>query len=173
MDSLQPERWHDFFIATAGAAAALTGLLFVALSLHIERIASDTIYRNMARGSLIGLVQTLVLSLVVLVRQPASWTGIELMVVSVGYIVANASYQVISFQRMQWRVPRVTLVRGSLGHLLAIAGLVGGLNLLLQFGPGLYVIAFIAITVILWNLWNAWVLLMGVADEELGRTAPR
>ncbi len=30
--------WHDFFVAQVGAAAALTGLLFVALSLNITRI---------------------------------------------------------------------------------------------------------------------------------------
>jgi hypothetical protein len=26
MDPYQPDQWHDFFLATAGAAAALTGL---------------------------------------------------------------------------------------------------------------------------------------------------
>jgi len=30
--------WHDLFVATASATAALTGLLFVAVSLNIERI---------------------------------------------------------------------------------------------------------------------------------------
>jgi len=27
-------------------------------------------------------------------------------------------------------------------------------------------VAFISIVIVLWNLWDAWVLLMGVADEE-------
>jgi hypothetical protein len=167
MDPYRPDSWHDFFIATAGAAAALTGLLFVALSLHIRYIASDRTYRNMARGSLIGLVQVLVLSLVVLMRQPASWVGLELALVGVLYLVVVGGYQVLSIREMRWQVSRLSLVRSSMGYLLAVAGFLGGLNIYFQSGPGLYVIAFIAIAIILWNLRNAWTLLMGVADEEL------
>jgi hypothetical protein len=29
MTAYQPERWHEMFVAMAGAAAALTGLIFV------------------------------------------------------------------------------------------------------------------------------------------------
>jgi hypothetical protein len=31
----QPEQWHDFFVMVGGAAAALAGLVFVALSLNL------------------------------------------------------------------------------------------------------------------------------------------
>jgi hypothetical protein len=33
-----PELWHDLFVAVAGAAAALAGLVFVAVSINVERI---------------------------------------------------------------------------------------------------------------------------------------
>jgi hypothetical protein len=33
-----PAEWHDFAVAAAGAAAALTGLPFVAISINLDRI---------------------------------------------------------------------------------------------------------------------------------------
>jgi hypothetical protein len=33
-----PETWHDFFIAAAGSAAALSGLIFVAVSINLRAI---------------------------------------------------------------------------------------------------------------------------------------
>jgi modulator of FtsH protease len=38
MTAYQPEQWHDLFVATAGAAAALAGLIFVAVSINLEQI---------------------------------------------------------------------------------------------------------------------------------------
>ncbi|MEJ0007582.1 MAG: hypothetical protein WDM77_14760 [Steroidobacteraceae bacterium] len=32
------EAWHDFFVAQVGASSALTGLLFVAVSINLTRI---------------------------------------------------------------------------------------------------------------------------------------
>ena len=36
--SYSPLVWHDFFVGTIGASAALTGLLFVAISINLEQI---------------------------------------------------------------------------------------------------------------------------------------
>jgi modulator of FtsH protease len=167
MDPYAPDPWHDFFLAAAGAAAALTGLLFVALSLHMRYIASERRYRNMARGSLIGLVMVLVQGLIALVREPAWWTGAEVAVIALLYLVLEGGYEFLTFRRAQWKVARGTLVRSGIGQLLALVGVVGGLGLVFQAGPGLYAVAFISIVIVVWNLWNAWVLLMGVADEEI------
>jgi hypothetical protein len=167
MDAYAPESWHDFFLATAGASAALTGLLFVALSLHIRYIAANRRYRNMARGSLIGLVMVLILSLIALVREPTWLTGVELAGISVLYLVLEGGYQLSTFRRARWKVARATVVGSGIGQLLALVGIVGGLGLVFKAGPGLYAVAFISIVIVLWNLWDAWVLLMGVADEEI------
>jgi hypothetical protein len=39
--SYQPADWHDLFVASAGAAAALTGLIFVAVSINLAQILAN------------------------------------------------------------------------------------------------------------------------------------
>ncbi len=172
MDPYQPDQWHDFFLASAGAAAALTGLLFVAISLHIRYVATDPTYRGMARGSLVGLVMVLVLSLLVLMHQPALWLGVELIVVGVAYIPLGGALQLASMRSSNNPGRRSALVRSGGGYLLALIGGLGGLSVALRAGPGLFIVAFILVAVLLWNLWDAWILLMGVADEEIAKGRP-
>ena len=167
----QPEQWHDFFLATAGAAAALTGLLFVGLSLHLRYIATETVYRDMARGSLIGLVMALVLSLLVLVRQPTLWLAVESGLAAVVYLGAAGGSQLLAWRHGS-RIPRESMVRSAGGYVLAVGGLASGFGLARGFGPGLYVLALVVVTIVLWSLWNAWVLVMGVADEEIAKGSP-
>ncbi len=49
--------WTEYFLAQAGAAAALTGLLFVALSFNLDRIAADRTWLGRAGTGLIYLAQ--------------------------------------------------------------------------------------------------------------------
>ena len=46
------ESWEEFAVVTGGAAAALTGLLFVAVSIRIEVIAASTDLRSRAAQTL-------------------------------------------------------------------------------------------------------------------------
>ena len=52
--------WHDFFLAQAGAAGVLTGLVFVGVSINLQKILSDLTGR--AVEALILLVAVLVAS---------------------------------------------------------------------------------------------------------------
>ena len=58
--------WHDFFVMLGGATAALTGLLFVAMSLHVRAIGRNPPERRRARGTLTGLIAVLLISAVAL-----------------------------------------------------------------------------------------------------------
>ena len=48
--------WHDFFIGTIGAAAALTGLLFVAISINLDQVLKYAGLPGRAAGTLGMLV---------------------------------------------------------------------------------------------------------------------
>lgn len=43
-----PAPWQNFYVMSGGASAALTGLLFVAMSLHAETTMTNAFYGNRA-----------------------------------------------------------------------------------------------------------------------------
>lgn len=74
--------WSNFFIAIAGAAAALTGLIFVGVSISLTRILSIPKMPQRAAQSLILLFNALIVSLLCLVpAQSIKIIGSELLTI--------------------------------------------------------------------------------------------
>src|ERR1700753_1706008 len=81
------EGWTDFFVAEVGAAAALAGLLVVAISINIERILKYPSLPGRAWQTLVMIGVALVIaSLALLPGQPLVYFGGE--VLAGGGIVA-------------------------------------------------------------------------------------
>jgi drug/metabolite transporter (DMT)-like permease len=59
-------RWQDLFVASAGASAALTGLVFVAVSVNIERILKFEGLPERALQTLVMLLGAVLISLAAL-----------------------------------------------------------------------------------------------------------
>ena len=77
--------WRDYFVTVGGGAAALTGLVFVAMSLHLSDIASDPTHRHRARTILTALTTVFIrCGLVLMGGQSARAVGAELFVVLAG-----------------------------------------------------------------------------------------
>jgi hypothetical protein len=89
MDGLEMtvQRWHDYYVVAGGAAAVLLGLLFVSLSLHLDRKASeyDVLYR-VGVQTMIDLSYALVFSLLMLIpiSRPTVLGGVLLLISLVG-----------------------------------------------------------------------------------------
>jgi hypothetical protein len=85
--------WHDFFLASAGATAALLGLLFVGVSINLSEIAAAERVDLRARAgqAFVNLVLVLVISLVMLIpdADPDSTAF------SLGLVAAFAFYRVV------------------------------------------------------------------------------
>src|SRR5438132_13297267 len=76
--------WHDYFMMVGGGAAALTGLVFVAMSLHLDEIASDPAHLHRARTILTGLTAVFIrCALVLLGGQSGQAVALEVLLVLV------------------------------------------------------------------------------------------
>jgi hypothetical protein len=154
--------WESFFITEAGAAAALAGLLFVAISINLPRILSVPGLSGRAAEALGILFFVLAVASVGLVPgQPPGWFGVELLgITGVGYLLLVHA-QIVDArkpgQQTYWIVTRVVS-----GQMAGLPSVVAGISTLAHAGGGLYwlvpgmLLAFAA------ALINAWVLLVEI-----------
>jgi hypothetical protein len=160
-----PDQWHDFLVMVGGAAAALTGLVFVAMSLNLETIARDATHRHRAIGTLTGFTAAFVICAPVLMGgQNYRAAGIEWLVIS---IIAAAIY-VYGYVRAI-RIGRSSLGlrphRLVVGTSLYLAEIIGAILLMLGNRAGVYVAAAVLIGLLTFTITGAWLLLLGVHLE--------
>jgi hypothetical protein len=140
-----------------GSIAALTGLLFVATSLHVAEIAKTPHFRVRAFGNTFQLVGLLINAALVLTPQSVMWLGIELTLFNIFLFgIVQVRFQ-LTWARAH---ARVELLRSSLGVLGGLLEVLGGASLIVQFGGGLYVCALGTLVMIWVVIWNAFSMLI-------------
>lgn len=165
-DIYRPDQWHDYFITVGGAAAALTGLVFVAMSLNLKVIAQDATHRYRAVGTLAGFTAIFVISgLGVMGGQDHRAIGLEWLIVAAG-AMAEYVYGYIQARRCGTSsvgLGSFRLVAGTALHLTEIAGAV-----LLLTGEiaGLYLAATSMIGLLAFMISGAWLLIMGASEHR-------
>ena len=163
MDAYAAESWSEFAGATAGAAAALTGLVFVAVSINLQPILADPRMPARAGQALILLAAPVFLSLALLVPgQPAAALGVELFVLAglvgplLGWLCRPAARPA--------HQPLAAWIVGSIGPaaVLTVSPLLAGLGVLTDSLGGLYWLPVAVAVSLLAGLINAWVLLIEI-----------
>jgi hypothetical protein len=157
------KEWNDFYVAAAGAAAALTGLIFVGISINLKDILEIPILTIKASVSLILLVSILIFSLLLLMPQTSlRLTGIEFTIL--GLIVWGL------VTKADLRVYAQTLTDYKNHHLLnlfidqfAVLPYVGaGIFMLLGNEKGIYLIVPSIVISFIKSVFDAWVLLIEI-----------
>jgi len=162
MNGYEMEPWHDFFVAQAGAGAALAGLIFVAISINLAKLLGERAVQGRAIEALLLLISLLLVGLAGLVPgQGPRLFGGELLAFG---IVLSGLLLTTSASKAQagGASPRQHLLRNILGQSTAITIALGGLTLLAGAGGGLYWLAAGAIVAILAGMIGAWVLLVEI-----------
>jgi hypothetical protein len=158
-----PSEWHDLFVAVAGASAALLGLLFVAVSINLERILSYKGLPERALETMLLLMSVLLVSIAGLMPGESHVAlGLEILFV-VGAMAAIMSRLPVltgdstGREAFQWKLSRWALRAVSVMPL-GIAGLFE----LLEVGGALYWLTAGIAFAIVGAVTSAWVLLVEI-----------
>jgi hypothetical protein len=160
--------WHDFFLAQAGAAGVLTGLVFVGVSINLEKIVSEPSsgLAGRAAEALILLVAVLLASVLVLVpAQGPGVLGAEVLVVGLaawGWIVAIQLPRLREWGTMRADLRGPFVLRVALGQVATLPLVIAGVAVLWVGPGGLYWLMAGTIFSILAALFEAWVLLVEI-----------
>ncbi|HET7092635.1 MAG TPA: hypothetical protein VFI22_04130 [Thermomicrobiales bacterium] len=158
--------WQLFFATLAGATAALTGLLFVALSLHLQQIISRPATRGQAREALGGFLSLLAISIAALIPgQGSRLLAIELLLIGLAVVAASIRLQGDTLRRLPPARRGRRFVHLAPVNLGTATVLIAGVSLFAERGGGLY---WLAPTVMLYlgnALFNAWSLTVQIGEE--------
>ena len=159
-----PEEWKDLFVAVAGASAALAGLLFVAVSINVERIVKYEGLPERGIEALAMLLVPLVVSIAgLLPGQSHVALGIELLAIAAILIAVMARLPVArDFPEGVEMPSRYVLSRQVVRLSGTVLLAIGALAELFAVGGGLYWVGGAFVVLILGAVINAWVLLVEI-----------
>ena len=159
--------WGEFAVALAGAAAVLAGLVFVAVSINIDRILAVRGLSGRAGESVVLFMAVLVECAFVLVpHQSIRALGIELLVTGfVAWIImlmlAVPAVRAPNRQPASWHATRVIVIQ-----LATIPVMLAGTSLLGWPGGELYWLVAGVLIALVAGTANAWVLLVEVVRDQ-------
>lgn len=164
------EKWATFATLSGGAAAGLTGLLFVAVSIRIEFIAKSQELRNRAAQTLTLFVTALLISMLLSIPDQAYRVlGAELVALAA---LAGAVLSALDRRAKVGAGTRVSSTQAVASLLDAVAPnlvtavLLGIAGLLLVFGvhAGLYVLVLPVVVALVGGVVSAWLVLTKIVD---------
>ena len=155
--------WTDFSVAVVGASAALTGLLFVAVSINIEQILAVDTLAGRALSTMILFVVPLVVGTLVLVPgQSPTALGVEL--IGTGVVAGGGLLRINRPVNRGELEPRSgwLLIRFVPSVTITVFLLLAGATLIAQAGGGLYWVAPAIVEAFVGGLVTVWVLLVEI-----------
>ncbi len=158
------EGWTEFFVAAAGAAAALAGLIIVAMSVSIDALVKIPGMTSRAATAIAMLVAVTVISLAGLIPgQGEIAFGIEVIVLALlGLVFALQSLWVLMQHSEGGRQVLESVIKAGVGILPFAAFAIGGVFVLSAAPVGIILIALGSILAFIVAVIDAWVMLVEI-----------
>jgi len=163
--------WHDFNVSVVTASAALLGLLFVALSIHMRVLSAreNAELRAIARTVFLAYVVSLAIGFLALMPQTLWAFGLELLA-----LVLAATLPFAAAARDGFRAAgvgydrRVTIVQFGAGIALLVVSIVTAIAVATGDARALYAVGGIAVVNLLCGVFNTWELIFRVQTLDAG-----
>jgi hypothetical protein len=147
--SNDPAAWQNFFLMMGTANATITGLLFVALSIHLREVLEHPRLKPRAVIALVVLTTQIVISAIVLVPQARELMGLEILVLNGVFLYLDLR------NRVQTTINQAALL--SLAIRLAYG--FSAISLIVGVGGGFYVLALVLVLTLGRTMASCWALL--------------
>jgi hypothetical protein len=161
------DQWNNFFLMVGGGAAALAGLVFIAMSINLSIITRDATHKNRAVATMTGFTAVFMICAFALIgNQNYQWIGVEWLVVSL--------VPTITYIRVYIRARKVgrSSVGLSIGRFIAgtscyAAQIIGSVLLIAGHVAGLYVASAAMVLSFAFFISGAWLLITGVQEPQV------
>jgi hypothetical protein len=144
-----PAAWQDFYVMMGSANAALTGLVFVALSIHLREVLDHPLLKPRAVIALVVLATQIVIAAIVLTPQSTELMGLEILVLNVIFAAVN----------LRQRFVIVFTPNALLTFVLRVGYSYAAISLILGIGGGFYVLALVIVVTLGRTMASCWALL--------------
>jgi hypothetical protein len=157
------QEWHDYLVATAGASAALTGLVFVGVSINLNKILSIPTLPGRALISLILLLTILIISTILLVPIKEVLTyGIWLLLTALTSWTIIWIFDIKILRNKEKQYKKVYLFNLAFNQIAIIPYFICGILLVEGQESGLYWLSIAFVFSFLKAFLDAWVLLIEI-----------
>jgi hypothetical protein len=155
--------WVQFFATIGGAAATLTGLIFVGISINLNKILSISRLPDRASQALILLVTVLVVSgLCLIPGLNASLLGIEFLVLGTIVWIVNLKLDIGIFHKTSDQYKKRHLLNALLTQFSVLPYIISGIVLLTSGFTGIYWLLPAIFFSFIKSVLDAWVLLVEI-----------
>lgn len=156
------DEWKDFFVATTGAAAALTGLIFVGISINLKEILEHKSLPTRASLALILLVSILISSIILLTPLKTQHAGITILVIGAALWMVTTIKDVNLYGSTLQQYKNIFLINILIDQFAVIPYLIAGILLIMDNQLGFYFILTAYVISLCKAVSDAWVLIIEI-----------